>query len=443
MSQLMTKSALLHATSAHDGTGGYREARDAANNALASFDPIYQAIRGGSGGVPIWTGEGQPEAATTLQISQLALNTTAIQMDTGAQVVLGLSNAIATLRPNLEDLNDRAKSQRLWVEEDGTVVHGRDFEATADSSPYWEGERLKLEAAIKQTLSLATAADLSAKAAFEMLAGNEPFLADTAYAPALTANKDALDQALADRQQIVENAATWQALDSMMLTTVQNIDDGVDLTQINENTRLLGQVIERILSEGHPMAGPVLDLIKGDVDALLQANVLAALEIGATLTAEEALARLLKIPARVSAVAGAAILATEVVMALVAQVSPDAQAKPAVIDGDGNVKAHVDDQQLASLASGYYSPAQGNATHDGSGTVADLAYQQRLNGRGADEADWVGEAEQTRSNLLAWLSDNKDSPDAGYAEGLIKELDIALGDVPIGDETPIAETQTR
>ncbi|MQA82526.1 MAG: hypothetical protein GEV10_29380 [Streptosporangiales bacterium] len=438
MGRLLTKSALLHATSADDGTGGYREARDAANTALANFDPIHDTIDSKT----IWMGEGQPEAVTTLQISRLGLNTTAIQMDTGAQVVIGLSNAIATLRSNLEDLNDRAKSQRFWVEEDGTVVHGRDFEATADSYDYWEAERLKLEAAIKQTLSLATAADLSAKTSFEMLTDNEPFLADTAYAPALKANQDALDRALADRQQIVENAATWQALDSLMLTTVENIDDGVDLMQINENNRLLGQVIERILSEGHPMAGPVLDLLKGDVDALLTANLMTALEVGATLTPEEALARLLKIPARVSAVAGAAILATEVVMALVAQVNPDGEAKPAVIDGDGTVKAHVDDQRLASLASGYYSPGTGNTAHDGSGTIADLAYQQRLNDRGANETDWVGEAEQTRSNLLAWLSDNKDSPDAAYAEGLVKELDIALGDVPIGDETPIAETQT-
>lgn len=435
MSAHMRKSTLLRFLHPGDGdAGGFTTARNAANEALTNYDPIYHAIvSGGSpGAAAIWTGEGQPEAAQTMQINRLALNVTAIQMDSAAQVVLGLTNALVTLKTNLQQLNNRAKSQNFWVEEDGTVVTGKNWDSD-DSASSSEADRIALESAIIQTLQLATAADLSAKTSFDMLSDSEPFIADSAYQPALEQNQNALDQALADRQQIVESAATWQLLDSFLLTTVEDIDNGVDLSATTDKQRAVGLLLERLLSEAHPMAGPTLDLLKGDVDALLMANVMAALEVGATLTPDEVIIRLLKLPARVSGALGAAIFATEFIMAFVSKADPDAAAKPAVLDGDGNVKAHVEDQRLANLAGSYYSPAPGNSEHDGAGTVADLAYYQRLNGLGPNEDDWGAEATQLRGDLKAWLSENPDSPDAAYAEGLIKELDVALGEAPIGD----------
>ncbi|MQA77045.1 MAG: hypothetical protein GEV10_00950 [Streptosporangiales bacterium] len=427
----MTKSTLLHIGSDGGGSAGFGDAKTRATSGLSAFEqPVWAQVKRGV----VWSGVGQPDAESVTHTNALALNIGQAMMESGGAAMEAATLGFSKLEDNLRELNDHAKSFGSWVNEDGTVVWDEN-NPKKPTSIYDEDtiRQTNVQLAIQQTLKTATLLDHGTMASMQTVYDNAPEVVDNAAdaAEALPSNKKTLVEALDARQQILEVSASFYLIDRNGLLGVADVKaaggnpfaDGV-AEQVSELDKLVQGAI------GLTKAGPLLNLLKADLPAIIVDGLLVkagAAAAGAEAAGRKAAAEILKMPGRVLGVAGVAQFVADLAVFAAGKLAPDAQPTEFdVITHNGEPKATVGDQQLAGIASGYYSPT--GIGNDQAESVADLAHLQRLDALPEGSEDFRAQAIETRDQLQAWLDEHPDmSTDTVYAQGLIEELDACIG----------------
>lgn len=414
MAEHMSKSTLLHvSTSGMDdpGTNGFEQAAKTAATGLESIGPITETIAAGEkpGDGGVWSGTGQPEAAMTLRINRNALDVARIEMDAATTAVHTLVDAMNGCQWNIRRFVQIAEAHGVDVAEDGTCTY-RDPGKVHDGAG--DPDLLRLTATVKQILKLATLADVDARRSLQKVTSNTPPTADTADPSVLDQVNASLDQALEDKQSIEESAVLWS---SMRVPTWEEYLKGGGGDEATN--QLLDAALAAWTTFGpgnHSLVtlfkdgpgGVVMSRTQGVVTKLFDPKELVKKATG---------------PVAIGQVALEGVFAV-----LSLWDKPDDPTT--AVDTRGGPKARVFDTGLAAVAAKFY-PDHGDKQHDGGGTLADLAYYERVTGLHADGTDWKGRAESTRAELQAWVDSHPDAatPDLDYAEALIAELDTALG----------------
>lgn len=439
MPEVMTKTQLLHILMGDIAGGGFHEAHSAAAGALGEFEgPVWRALASET----YWSDFGQADATSVAQTNTIAMHIATVQMDLGAKVVDGASTAFSALASGFADLNDYAKSQGMWITESGTVIFDENNpNHTEGMEPAFEVVRKNIEFSATNFLKLATLTDQSTAASLDSIERSAPKVTVTVDPGALDYNQDALDQALADRDGILDLVDSWSVLDDTAFVGVEDVK-AAGTNNLEDMLRVRGITLSEDLDMtlkvlGQTPLGSYLNVLQGNVPGLIGDGIQWGLERASSHAGFGPLAELLaKGAGRFLGIAGWATFAGDVAIYLAGKLAPDGlPATTQVIDPDGKVRAEVFDERLSELGQQFYSTSpSGNdqsPDHVGTGNLADLALQQRLNGVGADEPDYVAEAEELRANLKSWLDGHADDgsadPDVAYARSLVEELDTAVG----------------
>lgn len=263
-----------------------------------------------------------------------------------------------------------------------------------------------------------------------------PQITDTASELVLQHNKDALHQALEDRQSILEVAAGWMLVNERSVVTANQLAYAEGINADIEEL-LVGQDIDltkelNLLFEGAELWEPAryLSALRGDLPGLISTSVVDGLEaLSKTVTGTELAADIAKMArggGRLVAGVGVAMFVGDLAAWGVSELAPDPEPTTfTVASGDAEAKAEVYDEDLSHIAAKFY-PRGGE-------TIADLAREQRLDGAFEGDATrkWVDECTGLKKELEQWLERDPDpdpqDPDRAYAQGLIDELDSAIG----------------
>lgn len=434
MAGLMSKTTLMHILAGGADIDGFKNASTVAHNALGAFEvPVWCAVKNRTA----WTGVGQDAAEQVMHGNALALEVTRAQMESASAALAGACNVFVTCGSNLDRVNDYAKSKGCWINEDGTVVWDDNNPNKPDPVATTALRmQVNIEFSVANILKLATAADRSAKASLELVRDNVPQITDTASDLILEHNKDALHQALEDRQTILEVAAGWMLVDDSSLVTAYDIATAYAVNADIEQ-QLTGQGIDlseelNLLLEGAEIWEPAryLSALRGDLPGLISTSIVDGLKgLSTTATSAELAAdaaKAARLGGRLVTGIGVAMFLGDLAAWGLGKLAPDAEPTTfTVASGDAEAKAEVHDQDLADIAAKFY-PRGGE-------TIADLAREQRLEGvvEGDPERNWVNEAKDLRDELTRWLAKDEDpdpqDPDRAYADGLIEELDSSVG----------------
>lgn len=418
MPEYLAKSTLLYLNTGNmddPDTNGFALAAKTATNGLAQIEPIVNVVGAGTGPADdggVWSGAGQPEATLALTINRNAVDVARIEMEAATTAVYALHIALLDLQGNLRRFVAIADAHKIDVAEDGTCAY-RNPEDVPEGAGDPGLDRLTLT--IKQILKLATLADLDARGSLQRVTSNTPSTSDSADPSVLQQVNDSLDQALEDRRSIGESAALWLSAQSPTWEDYLNGGGGDESTN-----KLLDYVLQTWTTLGPGNHSLITLLRDGPV----------AVAASATQGVVTKLFDPKKIAGRVLGPVGIGQLVLEGVLGIF-DLYTEADDGTTKVDTNGGPEVRVVDEGLAKVASQFY-PAHGDQDHDGSGTLADLAYYQRVTDASADGTDWQAQASQTRAELQAWVDGQSEtstsSADVAYAESLIAELDAALGE---------------
>lgn len=428
----MTKSTLLHLLEGEEDDHGFIAAQQAATEALAAFEePVWRTIQSQT----VWSGVGQPDAELVLHNNTLSLDISQVMMESAAATMTAAVHGFTTLSANLWRLNSYAKELGAWVTEGGTVGwDDKNPKRPADPiGPDDEFRRINTESAVQQTLKLATTLDKSTKASLDVVYRRAPEVTIAPSSDALARNRQTFVDALDDRQAILEVAATWYLLDDYSLLGVDDVRAAGGQPFPEGVTKHLEELDLILKGIGLTSAGPLVSLLQGDLAGALLGGVMAGAAVVGKRTTDigvKIATRLITLPGKYLGVAGAAQFFAEVAVYAAGKLAPEGEpTSHPVVTHDGQVKAQVNDRELAGLGSAYYSPT--GAGNDKGESVAELAHLQRVGALGEGSDDFVAQAKQTRADLQTWLAEHQDlssdDPDRIYAEGLIKELDASIG----------------
>lgn len=412
MAAYLTKSTLmnLNVNMTSPDTNGFAQAGQLATTGLELVDPIVNLIGAGSGPAQggIWSGAGQPEATVVLQTNRIAAEVAKIEMEAANTAVGALEAALIDCRSNLRTFLAIADEHKIDIAEDGTATY-REPDKVPEGAGDPDLERLTLT--IKQLLKTATLADLDAKNALQRVTQNTPPVTDTANPALLDQAKASLDQALEDRQSIAETAALWEISRSPTWDDYANGGGGDKATN-----DVLDYVLKAWTTLGpgnHSLIGLLKDGPLATAAALGQTFFLKVFDPK-------------KLAGRILGPVGIGQLALEGVLGIAGLYIETDDGKTAV-DTHGGPEVRVYDADLAKTASQFY-PGGTADDRDGAGSLADLAYYERVTSGPNDPTPWAAQARQTRADLQAWLDAHPDAADTEYVEGLITELDTALGE---------------
>lgn len=435
----MTKSTLLHINAGDAGTAGFAEAKNKAHELLSGLqDNVWSQLNAGG----IWTGVGQPDAESVVHANVLTLTAAEALMDAGAATITSAAQGFNALQATTQDLERYAEQYGLEIFEDGYVYFAYGMATSVEQHNAAADRMQNLQEVVKQTLKTATALDLSTAASLRVVSDGAQLGTgiDTAAeaSAALPGLRESVVDAIEARRQILEVAASWLPLDGTLLG-VADLDaaaaQGVGIAPSLHLDKLLQSLEDGI---GVTKAGPLLNVIKGDISAVYADLVLSQVALApkaaaaADAAGKKVLSRLLGAPLR--AVAGWGVLAldvgTEIAAQIAGRLAPTGEPTQfPVTTQDGTVKAQLSDRELADIANGYYfTDGYGGGTGHHDVTVSDLARAQRV-GAAPWNTDFVENASGIRGSLQDWVDEHgTDDPNYGYAKAMLDDLDSALGD---------------
>ncbi|MQA02206.1 MAG: hypothetical protein GEV07_05585 [Streptosporangiales bacterium] len=404
---------------------GFITAADRAGSAADAFDRVRSAVRAGR----VWSGEGQPEASTVVQIDALALAVARAQMTAADTTARTLGLALHRARGGLlEAVREVDADPDLRLTDEGTVEfvgepirHGSGFSDGAGGD-----KAAALTRVIRLILIFAETADATARTAFDRIAHNTPVFSDVADAGFLARNTQALDAALREGALARARLRAWEQAPPVTYAQYLQLASELDARAL-EALAGLPLAIESAVHDSGPF--------------------FAAAGFFAPWNPPVAV---------VAAVAGGGVATFHVGPSLYGIFKPylEGVQLPDRGGAPGNVAGRtpeVDDAELRGIVTTHFDVAAGDVTVGrGSGTLADLARYQRatgqqlspsaglndlvedLTGQPLAERDAVRQATELRGELRSWLTDNPDASaaDRQVARYVLADLDDALATDP-------------
>ncbi|MBO0826664.1 MAG: hypothetical protein J2P24_02670 [Streptosporangiales bacterium] len=164
----------------------------------------------------VWSGGGQPDAATVMSINRSALNIGKIEMDAASKVLDALYSALGTAQGYLLASLYEANQKNMNVAEDGTTTADpsrqpvNNFGAPVGSNPDSD-DAARIERELKGQLIFAAIADATCKSVLDRIASHTPSYSSTADPSVLALNMQTLEDATDDQTLAYNNQRFWQS----------------------------------------------------------------------------------------------------------------------------------------------------------------------------------------------------------------------------------------